>query len=246
MLRLVNVSKSYTKGKWLQQPVPAVDQVSLTVEAGGITGLVGASGSGKSTLARLMLGLERPDSGQVVGLPGGDIWQMDKQRFRQFRRQVQMVPQHPDAAFNPKLTVASSIAEVFYFFQICPKSRQTDMLHAMLDRLQLHPDCLQRYPHQLSGGEIQRLALARALLPGPRLVVCDEITSMLDVSVQAHIVRLLEQLQSGGGTGFLMITHNLPLARRVCRRLYSMADGRLAQLDHAGIASGVDAARRSC
>lgn len=227
MLKLESVSFKYTSGCLIKKETPVVRNVSFELDPESFIGLVGSSGSGKSTLAKLMLGLVRPDQGRVLFADGRDISRLTASGRRLFRRNVQFVAQHPEAAFNPKLKIATSLAEVVRHFRLCSPGWEKNYLEPLLNKLQLNFDYFDRYPTQLSGGEIQRLALVRALAPDPRLVILDEATSMLDVSVQAHLVHLLLEIHNSRKTAFLFITHNLPLARRICQRVFEMEDGRL-------------------
>jgi peptide/nickel transport system ATP-binding protein len=227
MLTLENVKKSYSIGIGRKKPV--LTNLSLALESGRITGLVGPSGSGKSTLGKLILRLEKPDDGRVL-YRGRDIWKLNQKEQQDFRRKVQMVPQHPDAAFNPRLKIAVSLKEVFRFHELCPKVEQDTYLKATLSHVCIHPDFMGRYPSQLSGGEIQRLAIARAILTKPDLLVLDEVTSMLDVSVQAAIIHTLYDLHHEHNTAYLFITHNINLARAFCHTILMLEKGELTDL----------------
>jgi ABC-type dipeptide/oligopeptide/nickel transport system ATPase subunit len=226
MLELHSVSKSYGR---LAGRVWIARQVNLALAEGRILGLVGPSGAGKTTLGRMVLGLERPDQGQVT-LDGENIWRLRGDRWRRFRAQVQMVPQHPDAAFDPRCTIAASLAEVFRFHRVCARGEQASYLASTLDHVRIHSELLSRYPSQLSGGELQRLAIARAILVKPRFLVLDEVTSMLDVSVQASIIRMLQELFGQHQMGCLCVTHNLALAQVFCHRVLRLEQGALVPL----------------
>jgi ABC-type glutathione transport system ATPase component len=226
MLTLEDIHKSYATGIGRSKTV--LKNLSFALTPGCITGLVGPSGCGKSTLGRLMLRLEKPDRGRLR-FHGRDIWQLKGEEKRRFHRKVQMVPQHPDAAFNPRLKIKTSIMEVFRFHDLCVPAERAEYLAAALAHVSLHPDLLSRYPAQLSGGEIQRLAIARAILTKPDLLVLDEVTSMLDVSVQAAIIRTLQQLHREHGTAYLFITHNLSVARVFCHRIFVLGDEELQE-----------------
>jgi peptide/nickel transport system ATP-binding protein len=229
MLQLEKIEKNYANG-FGRPRNNVICGLSFVFAPGSIIGLVGPSGSGKSTLGRMILRLEKPDQGRIF-FEGADIWKMRREQRKHFRGKVQMVPQHPDAAFNPRLKLGTSIREVFRFCQICPSEKQESYLEKTLDQVMIHAALLQRYPSQLSGGEIQRLAIARAILTQPALLVLDEVTSMLDVSVQAVVIRTLERLHQEDPTAtYLFITHNLPLARVFCHDIYGLVQGRLASL----------------
>ena len=228
MLTLDSVSQGYTSGWLNKKRSPVVKGVTLTIEPESFVGLVGASGSGKSTLAKLALGLVRPDQGRVLYEGHRDLWMLSPAERRLFRRNVQFVAQHPETAFNPKLKIRNSFMEVVRHFQLCPPGGEEKLFAPLLSRLQLNAAYLDRFPYQLSGGEIQRLAVGRALLPEPQLVILDEVTSMLDVSVQAHLVHLLKEIHASRRASFLFITHNLPLARKICQKIYEISAGHLA------------------
>ena len=227
MLRLESVSKGFPQGLLFRKTVPVLTDVSLSIEPGSFVGLVGASGSGKSTLARLMLGLIRPDAGRVLFGGDKDVARLDSGERDVFQRSIQWAAQHPESAFNPRIKAGGSIREVLTRFHKGREEEGEADLTELLNRMQLSPACLSRYPYQLSGGELQRLAVCRALLTHPGLVVLDEVTSMLDVSVQAHIANLLLEIHAERKTSFFLITHNLPLADRICQKVYHMVGGRL-------------------
>jgi peptide/nickel transport system ATP-binding protein len=227
MLELDNIKKSYSIGMGRKKQV--LTNLTFTLESNRVTGLAGPSGCGKSTLGRLILRLEKPDQGRIL-YQGRDIRKLDQKRRRYFRRKVQMVPQHPDAAFNPRLKISSSLKEIFRFHDICSKEEQNSYLEAALTHVCVHPDLLHRYPAQLSGGEIQRLAIARAILTKPDLLVLDEVTSMLDVSVQAAVIHTLKALHKDHGTAYLFITHNIILAKAFCHRIVVLENGSLTDL----------------
>jgi peptide/nickel transport system ATP-binding protein len=227
MLTLEKIHKSYPTGFRRRKRV--LEQLSFSLATDQITGLVGPSGCGKSTLGRLILRLERPDSGRIY-FQENDIWRLNGKQLNHFRRNVQMVPQHPDAAFNPRLKIETSLREVFRFHEICTPAEQEDYLLAALSHVAVHPDLLKRYPAQLSGGEIQRLAIARAILTKPELLVLDEITSMLDVSVQATVIRTLQKLHGEHGATYLFITHDMELARVFCHQIMLLDSGKVNEL----------------
>lgn len=223
MLSLEKISKKFTT---LSTSRVIADNLSLDVQEDQMLALVGPSGSGKSTIGRILLGLESPDSGRVL-LDGTDIYNGRGERNHQYRRIIQMVPQHPDAAFNPKRTVGAALQEVFRFHTVCDRKDQEQYLLSSLAHVQIHRQLLNRYPSELSGGELQRLAIARSILTKPRFLVLDEITSMLDVSVQATVISTLLALRKEHTMGYLFITHNLKLAEAFCDRILRLNGGRL-------------------
>ncbi|MFD5322371.1 dipeptide ABC transporter ATP-binding protein [Streptomyces sp. NPDC127092] len=205
----------------------AVAGVSFTLRPGESLGLVGESGSGKSTLARLVLGLTAPDRGDV--LLSGRAWSAAPERERRPRRgELQLVPQDPLSAFDPRWSVARIVGEGLAAAGV-PRPERAARTLALLERVGLAAGHLGRRPAALSGGQRQRVAIARALAPGPRLLVCDEPVSALDVSVQAQVLDLLRELQSSFGLATLFISHDLAVVREVCARVMVMKDGRIVE-----------------
>ena len=201
--------------------------ISLTVQAGEILGIVGESGSGKSTLAKALTGLNPFEGGlRFDGRAIGGLKDMDSA----YRRDVQIIFQHPDSSLNPRQRVRDILARPLRLFNAPGAKVDATDIARLLEEVRLPAAYADRFPHQLSGGEKQRVAIARAFASRPRLVVCDEITSSLDVSVQASIVDLLVDLQKTRGTGYLFITHDLNLVRQVAHRIAVMYRGELVEL----------------
>jgi ABC-type oligopeptide transport system ATPase subunit len=209
--------------------VRAVDGVSFDLLPGRTLGLVGESGSGKSTLARTIIGLVPATSGSVL-FEGTDLTKATADEFRRLRRDVQMVFQDPYSSLNPRLTVANIIAEAWLVHpDVLPRERWADEVRLLLERVGLNPDHADRYPHQFSGGQRQRIGIARALALRPKLVICDEAVSALDVSIQAQILNLLMDLQDEFGLTYLFITHDLSVVRHVSDDLLVMSKGRAVE-----------------
>jgi oligopeptide transport system ATP-binding protein len=214
---------------WLRRAwLPAVDGVSLTVEAGETLGLVGESGSGKSTLARCVLRLERPSGGRVL-VNGRDVTELGYAALRPLRRDMQMVFQDPGGSLNPRLRVGTMVAEPLWLFGLEPVRRARARAVELLGRVGLDPEQAGRYPSQLSGGQQQRASVARAIVAGPRLVVLDEPTSALDVSVQANLINLLRELQATLGLAYLFISHDLAVVSALATRVAVMYRGRIVE-----------------
>jgi peptide/nickel transport system ATP-binding protein len=212
--------------------VHAVDDVSFDLYPGEAFGLVGESGSGKTTTGRLLLRLADPTSGRIrVRLNGqeADLAEVDR---RELRRRAQMIFQDPYESLNPRMTVRRIVAEPLEVQRLGDRTEREARVEAMLARVELTPpgEFLDRYPHELSGGQRQRVAIARAMVVGPRLVVADEPTSMLDVSVRAEIMDLLLGLKRDFRVGYLYITHDLAVARYMCERLAVMYQGKLVEI----------------
>lgn len=206
-----------------------VSQVDLQVYEGETLALVGESGCGKSTLGRLLLGLLPPTEGQVL-FDGQDLAQCAPKELRALRRQMQMVFQDTAAALNPRWDVGEILAEPLRIHKLCPPGEYTARAEALLERVGLPRNLLGRYPHELSGGQRQRVGIARALAVEPRLVVCDEPVSALDVSVQAQMLNLLLDLQADEGLTYVLVSHDLSVVRHSAGRVCVMFLGRVCEI----------------
>lgn len=225
-----HLSKTFpVKGQGKGAALHAVSGVDLAVYEGETLALVGESGCGKSTLGRLLLGLLPPTQGQVF-FDGQDLAALPPARLRALRRQMQLVFQDTAAALNPRWTVGQSLAEPLRIHNLCPRGEYAARGAALLTQVGLAPDLLDRYPHQLSGGQRQRVGLARALALSPRLVVCDEPVSALDVSVQGQMLNLLADLQRAQGLTYVLISHDLGVVRHSADRVCVMFLGRVCEV----------------
>lgn len=217
--------------KYFKSPhgtVKAVDDVSLEIYEGETLALVGESGCGKSTLGRVILNLITPTSGTVT-FDGTDITALHGKTLRNMRAQMQLVFQDPFSSLDPRFTVGQIIAEPLQNMGLSKQEQQKRVLELM-DRVSLQPEHYSRYPHQFSGGQRQRIGIARALAPNPRLIVCDEPVSALDVSIQAQILNLLKKLQSQSNLTYLFISHDLAVVRYISDRVCVMFLGQICEL----------------
>ena len=208
--------------------IRALDEVSLAIQPGEAFSIVGESGSGKSTLARCLTALHACDGGRVL-YRGRDLALMPPAERRRFHRHVQMVFQNPLAALNPRMTVAEVLGEALRVHRVCPAEQVQAQIEGLLERVRLPGSALHRRPHQFSGGQLQRIAMARALSVQPEIIVADEVVSALDVSVQAQIVNLLITLQDELGLAIVFIAHDLRLVRHISHRVAVMYRGKLVE-----------------
>ncbi len=210
--------------------VKAVDNVTFTIHAGETLGLVGESGSGKSTTGRTILQLYKPTDGQVL-FEGDDLVTMGSNDLRRMRRRMQMIFQDPYASLNPRMTVGRIVSEPLRIHNVMPNQKeQQEYVESLLERVGLNPFYTNRFPHEFSGGQRQRVGIARALALNPTFIVADEPISALDVSIQAQVVNLLQDLQQEFQLTYLFIAHDLSMIRYICNRVAVMYKGKIVEL----------------
>ena len=209
--------------------VKAVDDVSLTIKKNETLALVGESGCGKSTLARTIIRLYDADSGEII-FHGEDFRRMENEELKQARKKIQMVFQDPYSSLNPKVTIGTMLKEILKYHKICDDDEIPQRIQHILDMVSIDKDAINRYPQSFSGGQVQRIGIARALTVNPELIIADEITSALDVSIQAQIINLLLDLQDKYGMSLLFISHDLRVVYYLADRIAVMYLGKIIEI----------------
>lgn len=212
-----------------KQVVHAVNGINFKVRKGETLGIVGESGCGKSTAGRTIIRLYEPTSGQII-FEGQDVTKAEGNDLLNLRRQMQMIFQDPYASLNPRMTVGDIIGEGLDIHKLATGQIRTDRIYELLEVIGLNPEHGNRFPHEFSGGQRQRIGIARALSVKPRLIICDEPISALDVSIQAQIVNMLEELQEKMGLTYLFIAHDLSMVKHISHRIAVMYLGRIIEL----------------
>lgn len=225
LLRAEHLVKTFPAGR---NKVHAISDVDITICRGETLGLVGESGCGKSTLGRLILGLLRPTEGKIW-FEGQELTAMSKGEFRKVRRDIQCIFQDPYASLDPRLSIANSIMEPLTINHVGTRQEQQEKVEALLKIVGIPVEYRNRFPHQFSGGQRQRVDIARALALNPKLIVCDEPVSALDVSIQAQVLNLLADLQNQMGLTYLFISHDLNVVQRISNRVCIMYLGQICE-----------------
>ena len=223
LLEINNLTKKFRKSG---TELVAADQVDFSIHEGECVGLIGESGCGKSTVANLVAGFIKPDGGTITF--AGKQLKWKGRAAQRDRSKMQMVFQNPHMSLNPRMSVEENLSEAVVYYEKTDKAALTERIESELRRLGLPVDYRKKLPGELSGGECQRVAIARALMRSPDLLICDEVTSALDVSVQAEIMKYLMELKRDG-LSFLFITHDLLLAAMICDRIIVMKEGRIVE-----------------
>ena len=235
LLKVEHLSKEFPAGsgafggRFSKRVVSAVNDVSFEIYPGETFGLVGESGCGKSTTGRTIMRLSAPTAGKVF-FEGRDVSAMNKHELKDMRREMQFIFQDPYASLNPRMTIGEIVSEPMTIHGVGTKEERIERVRELLDVVGLNPEHINRYPHEFSGGQRQRVGIARAFILRPKLIICDEPVSALDVSIQAQVLNLLKELQQRLGLTYLYITHDIELLGWISHTIGVMQKGRLVEV----------------
>ena len=222
VLAIKNLSKNFNK-------VKALDNVSFELKKGEILGIVGESGSGKSTLAKVITRIVKPDGGSIL-FKGEDFTKLNSAKLREYRKNVQMVFQNPNSTFSPRMNIGDFLCEGMLNFKLASKKEALKKAKEYLELVKLPTDIMERLPHQLSGGQLQRVVIARALTLSPEVLIYDESTAALDVSVQQDVLKLMYDLRKSCDNSVIFICHDLAAVRLVADRIIVMYNGKIVEI----------------
>jgi len=222
VLTIKNLSKNFNKFK-------ALDDVSFELKKGEILGIVGESGSGKSTLAKVITRIVKPDGGSIL-FKGEDFTKLNSAKLREYRKNVQMVFQNPNSTFSPRMNIGDFLCEGMLNFKLASKKEALKKAKEYLELVKLPTDIMERLPHQLSGGQLQRVVIARALTLSPEVLIYDEATAALDVSVQQDVLKLMYDLRKSCDNSVIFICHDLAAVRLVADRIIVMYNGKIVEI----------------
>jgi predicted peptide ABC transporter, ATPase component len=222
VLAIKNLSKNFNK-------VKALDNVSFELKKGEILGIVGESGSGKSTLAKVITRIVKPDGGSIL-FKGEDFTKLNSAKLREYRKNVQMVFQNPNSTFSPRMNIGDFLCEGMLNFKLASKKEALKKAKEYLELVKLPTDIMERLPHQLSGGQLQRVVIARALTLSPEVLIYDEATAALDVSVQQDVLKLMYDLRKSCDNSVIFICHDLAAVRLVADRIIVMYNGKIVEI----------------
>ena len=222
VLAIKNLSKNFNK-------VKALDDVSFELKKGEILGIVGESGSGKSTLAKVITRIVKPDGGSIL-FKGEDFTKLNSMKLREYRKNVQMVFQNPNSTFSPRMNIGDFLCEGMLNFKLASKKEALKKAKEYLELVKLPTDIMERLPHQLSGGQLQRVVIARALTLSPEVLIYDEATAALDVSVQQDVLKLMYDLRKSCDNSVIFICHDLAAVRLVADRIIVMYNGKIVEI----------------